>query len=315
MKVGLTERSLPLFRLGPPTCTSDVRASWCNCILEAIHRGYELYIEDTILQVPALLAILLRNVSVSIPTFSRTLKMKLRLLNFSVATFALAALFLPRHCVASGEAGPSRWAPSAPPERPHSQFARASRYKDKISPDRISELSSRFNPFPEIHPDADVPFYKNLPLYSVNAPPATVEQALRDYKTVGIIGEHDTVLLEYRVGRVDQGPMKEAAQARQVFNADERLHKVSKASIDVGTNIRRYERVDNLPHVDSIPILRPGTSSRRATDTPEQMLGAAKIAPKQFWLENSDGSHALVSPDGYNLQVRPPNADEQARIR
>ncbi len=108
--------------------------------------------------------------------------------------------------------------------------------------------------------------------------------------------------------------MKEAAQARQVFNADERLHKVSKASIDVGTNIRRYERVDNLPHVDSIPILRPGTSSRRATDTPEQMLGAAKIAPKQFWLENSDGSHVLVSPDGYNLQVRPPNADEQARI-
>ncbi len=77
---------------------------------------------------------MLRNVSVSIPTFSRTLKMKLRLLNFSVATFALAALFLPRHCVASGEAGPSRWAPSAPPERPHSQFARASRYKDKISP-------------------------------------------------------------------------------------------------------------------------------------------------------------------------------------
>ena len=214
-----------------------------------------------------------------------------------VAAIITALILLPS-CIASDtvEASTSTTHPSV------------ETYMDHLNTEKISTLSG-FERFVQEESDLydAVPFihtkvpdtYKKIraPLYSVDTPFETVEQALRDYGHVGIVdvSKSNARLISlikdpkgYRLKQTvfTDGPLK----AIRLFQLHPDLHRIQTLAYAARSDIPSLEYIEDLAYANGKPILS------EESETLGHMISAARTGPKNFYYFRNGKPLILVTP-------------------
>ncbi|SPC61995.1 uncharacterized protein UHOD_08139 [Ustilago sp. UG-2017b] len=237
-----------------------------------------------------------------------------------VAAIVTALILLPS-CIApdTGEASTSTAHPSV------------EAYTDHLNTKTISTLSglTRFKPgeadlydqVPFIHTkvldNSNTETYKQIraPLYSVDTPPKTVEQALRDHGSVGIVdvSKNDARLINLikdpNGDRLEQtvftsGPSK----AIRLFQLPPDLHltRTFAKAARIDTPPDRY--IEDLAYANGKPILR------EEYETLGHMLSAVHTTPEEFYYIQIGKPPILVTPKAEELFQDIAEQEEVLRI-
>lgn len=240
----------------------------------------------------------------------------LKIIHLGLVSVFLAAVILPRGCAAvtwEDEAGPSRLTPSAPPEpkpfRDPPPFVQT--YIKHLDAERIAQLPLSSQRDSYRGPYAAVPIYNKRPLYNTKTDPRTVEQALRDYGSVGILdpGRRDGRFIVYDHGRLIQGLLPGTDTALGHLGLDGNVHIVKKFVKDLPATGTLEDNVESLPHASHMPIIRSDS------DSLIQMKIAALTGMKKFWYVRPDRSVVLIDPHRESLFINARSQDEQRVYR
>ncbi|SOV04020.1 uncharacterized protein UDID_19518 [Ustilago sp. UG-2017a] len=159
---------------------------------------------------------------------------------------------------------------------------------------------------------SDFPTLLKTPLYSIDTPTTTVEQALRDRKSVGIVDAskrearliqvlddgHQSYLAQGLFPNVEPGPI-------QLFKLDPALHHVRQLVQNPRNDEPPEASTKYLPHANGHPILSQGS------ETLGHMLHAARTDPRSFYYFQEGMKPILVVPHKNELISNLDRAEEK----
>ncbi|SNX85240.1 uncharacterized protein MEPE_03949 [Melanopsichium pennsylvanicum] len=188
----------------------------------------------------------------------------LHILSFSLVTIILGILLSSQYCAALGpeisssSVTPSTGAPR-PPGPSSEQRISFNAYIRLLHPERIKGLE-RHDPddFNEMY--RDVPFYDYAPLFRTSTQLSVVEQALRDYRKVTVVGDRDAQTLVYdeRNGQIRHYP-KDIRAVRLRFEVDPKIHTLYKTVHNFPLEVVPGRKsIQDVPYADDLPILTSG---------------------------------------------------------
>ncbi|SPC62772.1 uncharacterized protein UHOD_11806 [Ustilago sp. UG-2017b] len=233
-----------------------------------------------------------------------------------VAAIVTALILLPS-CIAvevSDRAGTSTSHPDPPIEPPRSVFD-IENYIKSLNPKQITDLHpTTLDNLAQLY--GHVPIYRQdpishrIPLYSFGTSVPVVEQALKDYGSVGIV---DVSNNKAELIRLDKGFLYSdvfagdgKSAAIQLFKLDPDLHRLSWRVSKIKPP--HSEEIENLPHFDGKPILQGSEDFRF-------MLRVANTPPYQFYYLQEQMKPILVYPASKNLFSNPDHDEKQKILR
>ncbi|KAJ9473933.1 Aspartyl aminopeptidase [Pseudozyma hubeiensis] len=185
----------------------------------------------------------------------------------------------------------------------------AHEYIDYLSFERVSKLLSTFARDQDAHLDSLLPFYGRIPLFSVGTPPSVVEQALRDYGTVGIVdsvrGEAKQIYRDE--GHLSQQTFPDLHKVLTVFRLPGKIHEVKKAVFGQSFRPIAMDNIDEVPHAKGLPILLPNH------DSVAHMIAASNQDRRAFLLPQPRNTFMVINPRTDDL-VSFPSAENTAEI-
>lgn len=254
----------------------------------------------------------------------------MQLFRLSVILLSLAVLLLSQYCVAVGEKSGAATPgvqeagePSAPTLQefldstsPFTQWRRmpmAYEYINYLNFERVSRLLSTFARDQDAHVDPHLPFYGRIPLFSVGTPPPVVEQALRDYGTVGIVDSlRGEAMQIYRdEGHLSQQTFPDLHKVLTVFRLPGKVHEVRKAIFGQSFRPIAMDTIDEVPHARGLPILLPNH------DSVAHMIAASNQDRRAFLLPQPRNTFMAINPRTDDLASFPSaeNTAEIIRVR
>lgn len=228
---------------------------------------------------------------------------------YFAATLGLVFL-LSSCCIAGGndnQAGSSVWRPRVPQgpiytvQRPRE----AETYIRLLDPKRIQNLTPR--PL-SMHLYPKEPFYIGMPIFTVDTDVPTVEQALRDFRYVGIVDpvKKQARRIKFTRGRLEQDLFEDPDKVLLLQSLDPNIHILYKHLYEgerPGVPIQMPPELDveDLPHYKGDPVL---VHSR---DSLGEMLRASNTETHRFWHVRENHPPVLIRP-------RMPAEGELARV-
>lgn len=229
-----------------------------------------------------------------------------RMVRFGFAAATIAALvLLPSssaadhdHAASSSGAQPDSAATLVVSERPRPSVHR---YKNLLDIRRIDALPSRTLLQPHIHDYFNVPFYSGSPLFLTKEDPSVVEQALKDYGSVGIVdlARRQAMQIIYGEGRLENKMFPNTRLPIRLFEVDPNVHLLHKNVLGWRARLPPAQSTDHLPHLDGKPILTP------PADSLSYMLYATHHRPGSFYHVRPDHEPMLVDPHNADLYTTP----------
>ena len=147
----------------------------------------------------------------------------------------------------------------------------------------------------QLHPE--VPFFMGMPIFTTKTDVPTVEQALRDFRSVGIVDTARNAVhqIRYGNGHVQQDLFTEANKVLLLRNLDPNVHVLIKHAQSPGDpdypiRMPAPLEIDHLPHVRSVPVLT------RPFDSLGHMLTASRTGERRFWYLREGHDHVLIQP-------------------
>ncbi|CCF49461.1 hypothetical protein NDA10_003004 [Ustilago hordei] len=237
-----------------------------------------------------------------------------------VAAIVTALILLPS-CIAPRDKDKASTSTSQPSS--HSESTKlpwppthVNEYIDYLNVNNIEGLS--FSPLDqEARTFGNVPFFYlespklRTPLYSIDTATGTVEQALRDHGSVGIVDASNNLakLIQFSDGRLAQGLFPDVQpEPIQLFKLDPALHHLRQLARHPDNNMPPQAEIEYLPHFDNKPILSQGSENLG------HMLQAAGTDPRSFYYFQEGMDPILVVPDG-NMLIVNPIEDEKRKLR
>lgn len=233
----------------------------------------------------------------------------LRSLCLAFASAIAAALVLSCSCSAAShdaEASSSRWPKSAPPEPPTWSDSKVEYFIHLLSPERIALLPSRTRQYTGEILYPDTPFYFGTPLFTTRTDVGTVEQALRDFRAVGIahLSDYEARLIVYDQGRLTQRLFPDSNSVLRLYGVDPNLHTLRKMLYHPVRTLPE-ESILALPFVRGRPILLPDS------DSLSHMLRAAHMDQKKFYHVRLGHDTILVDPREASLYATVTGQEKQ----
>ncbi|SAM85356.1 uncharacterized protein UBRO_07319 [Ustilago bromivora] len=219
-----------------------------------------------------------------------------------VAAIVTALILLPS-CIAPGNGGVASTSTSqpdphsGPTEPPRSAF-NVREYINRLNAKDITDLPrTTSGNIAQLY--GHVPIYRQdlisreIPLYSVDTSVPVVQQALQDYRSVGIVDVRNN---EAKLVRLNNGVLVPdvfaggKSAAIQLFKLDPDLHRLPGLVKASEIPPPRAEDIENLPHVDGKPILTKGSKNF------DFMLRVASTYPHKFYYLQEPMEPILVEP-------------------
>ncbi|SPC64546.1 uncharacterized protein UHOD_11947 [Ustilago sp. UG-2017b] len=214
-----------------------------------------------------------------------------------VATIVTALILLPS-CIAfdNEEASTSTSQPSHPDKPwPPKKVTKYMGYLDFNTIERLPRSSSDQRNVPFFY--SKTPRKLTTPLYSIDTPTATVEQALRDHKSVGIVDVsndetrliqiindgHQSYLTQGLFPNVEPDPI-------QLFKLDPDLHRLRQLPLIAENGEPPMAGIRHLPYANGKPILSHGSEALG------HMLYATRTEPYSFYYFKRGMEPILVVP-------------------
>ncbi|KAJ1023701.1 hypothetical protein NDA18_004684 [Ustilago nuda] len=188
-----------------------------------------------------------------------------------VAAIATALILLPS-CIAADGSSKASTSTSQPSRRTGPRGfswsrSRVNKYMDSLNVNNINHPSL---PNQEARTfRIDPLFYSedpNLraPLYSIDNPPETAEQALRDHGSVGIVDASNNVatLIQFSHGHLSQGQFPDVQPGPiQLFELDPALYQLRQLALHPDNSMPPLAEIKHLPHFNDKPILSQGSEN------------------------------------------------------
>ncbi|KAJ1582090.1 hypothetical protein NDA15_001827 [Ustilago hordei] len=198
-----------------------------------------------------------------------------------VAAIVTALILLPS-CIASGSSGKAKYL----------KFDGNNIVDDRT----LDEKARTYRDVPFFY--SERPHFKT-PLYSINTPTATVERALRDHQSVGIVDvrKGQARLIQVVKDRYESYLEQhlfpdDVSELIKLFQLDDNLHRLRNTIRASDTNMKppREESMESIPHVNDKPILTQGSEDFH------HMLHASYTDSRKFYYVRPGQDAILVDP-------------------
>nr|UXY92454.1 effect [Ustilago esculenta] len=219
----------------------------------------------------------------------------LRVFHFGLAAALGAILLLSHSCSAVGEVEASS-SVASPPKEPKNPPP-VNKFYTLLDPQRIASLNSRYTVHPNVDYYPEAPIYEGTHLLKINTPVQEVEQALREFGSVGIVDREnrDARLIKYGQGMVVPELFRDTNRVLWIDSLPKDVHILAKyvrwnRRPDYPVKMPLEQDISHLPYADGVPILQD------PHDTLGYMMRASRDRTGKFWHLREGHESVLIDP-------------------